>query len=76
MERMARIMELFWLVLAFLSAAWAAWVVGTQGWQAGRVFIWFPMVCVAMFFYRRFMRRKMADWAARQHQGEADQQPK
>ncbi len=76
MERMARIMELFWLLLAFLSAGWAAWVISTQGWQSGRVFIWFPMVCVAMFFYRRFMRRKMTDWAARQQQEQAGQQPR
>lgn len=66
MERFARFMELFWLALAVLSAGWAVYVLSVQGWAAGRTWLWFPAVCLAMWAYRRFTRRKMAEWAARQ----------
>lgn len=66
MEKIARFMELFWLVLAILTAGWAAYIVFTHGWEAGKTWLLFPAVCAAMFGYRRFMRGKMARWAERQ----------
>jgi hypothetical protein len=59
MERIARIMELFWLVLGVLSAAWAAYVLAVQGWASGRQWLLFPCVCIAMWGYRRWMRGRM-----------------
>ncbi|HQV38706.1 MAG: hypothetical protein IPO60_17505 [Flavobacteriales bacterium] len=62
MERIARFMEMFWLVLAVLTAGWAAYVLYVHGWEAGKVWLLFPAVCSAMFGYRRFMRGRMARW--------------
>ncbi|MBS1580969.1 MAG: hypothetical protein JST66_02095 [Bacteroidetes bacterium] len=67
MQKFARFMELFWLVLAVATAGWAVYVITTQGWVAGQFWLWFPLVCAAMWAYRRFTRRKMAEWEARQH---------
>lgn len=71
MERIARIMEIFWLVLAIVSAAWVGWLAVAHGWAGTRIYAWFPLVCLAMFVYRRFTRRKMAAWAARRASQEA-----
>jgi hypothetical protein len=65
MDRLARIMEYFWLALACLSACWVIFLLATEGWAGSKLFIWFPLVCTAMFFYRRFMRVKMTEWAER-----------
>ena len=66
MDRLARIMEFFWLTLGVGSALWTVWCIPSTGWAAGKVYIWFPMICFAMFGYRRFTRKKMAQWAERQ----------
>lgn len=66
MERIARIMETFWLVLAILSTGWAVYVLVERGWATGKVWLLFPAVAFAMWGYRRFMRGKMAQWAERQ----------
>lgn len=66
MDRLARIMEYFWLTIGIVSALWTAWQVHLLGWADAKVYTWFPMVCLAMFFYRRFTRKKMAQWAERQ----------
>ncbi|MCB0774109.1 MAG: hypothetical protein KJZ58_00750 [Flavobacteriales bacterium] len=66
MEKIARFMELFWLVLAVLTAIWALYILTVQGWAAGKVWLLFPAVCTAMWGYRRFMRGRMAQWAERQ----------
>ncbi len=66
MEKIARFMELFWLVLAVLTAIWALYILTVQGWAAGKVWLLFPAVCTAMWGYRRFMCGRMAQWAERQ----------
>lgn len=68
MERIARFMELFWLVLAVLSAGWALYMLVQHGWELGRTWLLFPLVSTAMWGYRRFMRRKMAQWAERERE--------
>jgi len=68
MEKFARFMELLWLGLAFLSAGWAVYVLATQDWERAVIWVWFPVVCLAMWLYRRFTRRKMAEWAERERQ--------
>lgn len=76
MERIARIMEIFWLVLACASAVWVGVLVQVHGWAATQIYAWFPLVCMAMFLYRRFTRRKMAAWAARQASREVEERQK
>ncbi|HEY0977155.1 MAG TPA: hypothetical protein VGE21_06755 [Flavobacteriales bacterium] len=68
MEKVARIMERFWLVLAVLTALWAVYVMATRGMEQGKVWIWFPLVCAAMWWYRRFMRGRMEQWARREEE--------
>lgn len=63
-------MELFWLVLAIGSAGWVIWQSTQNGWAVSRHMAWIPLICTAMFFYRRFTRRKMAQWAQRKAQEE------
>lgn len=65
MDKLARIMEFFWLTLGMLSTIWTAWQIHLFGWADAKVYTWFPMICFAMFFYRRFTRKKMAQWAER-----------
>ena len=73
MEKIARFMELFWLALAVLTAAWAVYVLAMEGWTAGKFWLLFPAVCAAMWGYRRFMRGKMAQWAERERRRNGDQ---
>ncbi len=70
MDKIARMMEYFWLALGVVSTGVATYIAIAHGWAAGRVFFWFPLVCFAMFFYRRFMRKKMKEWAERREREE------
>ncbi len=62
MKKLSHFMEIFWLVVAVAAAGWAAYVIGVQGFAAGRVWLWFPVVAAGMYGYRRFMRGKMEQW--------------
>ena len=73
MERLARIMEFFWLTLAVLSAAWCAWWIATIGWEGARFYTWFPLICTALYLYRRFTRRKMAQCVERRARETVDE---
>lgn len=66
MDKFARFMEKFWLVLAIGTAAWAIYMTVAHGLEQGKVWIWFPLVCIAMWWYRRFTGRKMREWAERE----------
>ncbi|MBS1570456.1 MAG: hypothetical protein JST45_13590 [Bacteroidetes bacterium] len=68
MEKIARFMEMFWLVLAVLTAGWAVYVLLAQGWAIGSTWLLFPLVCGAMFGYRRFMRGRMERWEQQQRE--------
>ena len=68
MNAFARFMERFWAALAIGSAVWALYVTISRGWAIGKMWWWFPLVCLAMWWYRRFTRRKMAEWEARRRQ--------
>lgn len=70
MERVARFMEVFWLVLAVLGAIWALYAIGANGWQQGRIWILFPVICTGMWGWRRFMRGRIAEWAQRERDRE------
>ena len=75
MERIALIMERFWLVLGVLSAVVVIYWISAYGWEASKVFVWFPAVALAMFWYRRFMRKRMAEWARRKEAQQAGPKP-
>lgn len=75
MNKLARIMEYFWLTLAVVSAIWVTYLILTEGWAKNKLLIWFPLVCVATFLYRRFMRKKMTEWAQRRAEEEQRQAP-
>lgn len=66
MEKIARLMEHFWLALAVLTGGWFIYVLALHGWVAGRSWALFPAVCAAMWGYRRFMRGRVAQWAQRE----------
>lgn len=70
MEKIARFMEIFWLVLAVATAGWAIYALAAYGWEKGQVWLLFPAVSLAMWAYRRFMRGRMAQWAERQRMEE------
>ena len=72
MEKIARIMEVFWLVLAVLTAAWAVYVLAMQGWVVGRQWLLFPAVCFAMWGYRRYTRGRMANWVGNERTREGE----
>lgn len=52
-------MEHFWLAVAIGTAIAAIWVIATDGFDAARNWLWFPLIALAMFFFRRFMRGKL-----------------
>lgn len=70
MEKFARFMERFWLALAIGTAGLCIYLLAANGWDRGKTFLWLPFVCVCMWLYRRFTRRKMAEWAARERQAQ------
>jgi len=49
-----------------LTAGWAVWGLYQYGWDGAKHLTWFPLVCAAMYLYRRFMRKRMAAWAERE----------
>lgn len=59
MRRITRFMEYFWLALAIGTAVAALWVIGTEGFEKGAQWLFFPVVSLAMFFFRRFTRRRL-----------------
>lgn len=68
MDKLARAMERFWLVMGVLSIAWWVYALVADGWAEARNYVWIPPVCFAMAWYRGFTRKRMAAWAERQRQ--------
>jgi len=52
-------MEHFWLAVAIGTALAAGWVMYQEGFGAGRQWLWFPGIALAMYFFRRFMRGRL-----------------
>lgn len=72
MRRLNKFMEHFWLAVAIGTALAAAWVVYAEGFEKGRQWLWFPVVALAMFAFRRFTRRRLEaldDHARRRREG-------
>jgi Na+/phosphate symporter len=59
MNKLARFMEHFWLAVAIGTAIAAAWVTVQDGVQAGLQWWVFPAVALAMFFFRKFTRKRL-----------------
>lgn len=59
MRKVNRFMEHFWLAVTIGTALAAAWVIVRQGFVAGRDWLWFPVIALAMYFFRRFMRGRL-----------------
>lgn len=52
-------MEHFWLAVAIGTFIAAIWVIVADGFAAGRSWLLFPAVALAMFLMRRFTRKKL-----------------
>ncbi len=61
MRKFTRFMEYFWLALAIGTGIAALWTIGSDGFEKGGQWLFFPAVALAMFFFRRFTRRKLED---------------
>lgn len=59
MSSFNKAMELFWLVLAIVSAGLAAYLIATQGWEEGSLYLIFPAIAGFAFGVRRMMRKRM-----------------
>lgn len=59
MRKVTRFMEHFWLAVAIGTALATIWVIATEGFATGRQWLWFPLIALAMYFFRRFMRGKL-----------------
>ncbi len=59
MRKVNRFMEHFWLAVCIGTALAAVWVIVQQGFEAGRDWLWFPLIALAMYFFRRFMRGRL-----------------
>lgn len=59
MRKLNRFMEHFWLAVAIGTAIAALWAIGTEGFEKGRQWLWFPLIALAMFVFRRITRKKL-----------------
>ena len=59
MRKINRFMEHFWLAVAIGTGIAAVWMIVAEGFDAGRQWLWFPGIALAMYFFRRFMRGKL-----------------
>ena len=57
--KLTRFMEHWWLAVAMGSAIWALIVLFREGMDAAGQWLLFPAIALAMFFFRRFTRRKL-----------------
>ncbi len=69
MNKVARFMEGFWMAVAIGTGIAALWVIVADGFEAGRQWLWFPGIALAMWFFRRLTRRKLEAMQERQRGG-------
>jgi hypothetical protein len=67
-NRITRFMEHFWLAVAIGTFVAAVWVMVAEGMDKGRQWLIYPLIALAMFFFRRFTRRRLE--AIEQHEAE------
>lgn len=66
--KLTKFMEHFWLAVAIGTGIVAAWITWTDGFTAGRQWIWFPLIALAMFFFRRFTRKRLTAMVDREQE--------
>ena len=59
MRKINRFMEHFWLAVAIGTALAASWVLIADGFDAGKQWLVFPGIALAMFVFRRMTRKKL-----------------
>lgn len=59
MRRLNRLMEHFWLALFIGTAIWAVWIMAMEGFAAGRRWLWFPLIALMVFVFRRVVRKRL-----------------
>ena len=59
-------MEHVWLAIAIASLIWAAVQINQIGWEEGKTWLYVPAIAGAMFVFRRFTRKKMDAYKARE----------
>lgn len=59
MRKLNRLMEHFWLAVAIGTALAAIWVISMEGLSSGSQWLWFPLIALSMFVFRRFTRKKL-----------------
>lgn len=69
MDKIARFMEFFWALVGISTAAWFFYIWNLQGWEVAKSWVWFPVIGLAMWAYRRFTRKRMARWAESRKNG-------
>jgi membrane protein implicated in regulation of membrane protease activity len=60
MGRISRILEVFWLLLGIITLIGVVFLVATNGIREFKLWFLFPVVAFSMYFFRRFMSRKLA----------------
>ena len=53
MRKLNKFMEHFWLAVAIGTALAAGWVILAEGYDAGKSWLLFPAIALAMYFMRR-----------------------
>ena len=59
LRKISRFMELFWLALAIGLGLSAIYIVAVDGWDEGKRWVYFPVIALAMYIFRRITRRKL-----------------
>ncbi|MBK6343252.1 MAG: hypothetical protein IPF41_11855 [Flavobacteriales bacterium] len=67
-NRITRFMEHFWLAVAIGTFIAAVWVMVAEGVEQGRQWLIYPVIALAMFFFRRFTRKRLE--AIERHEAE------
>ena len=59
LRKLNKFMEHFWLAVAIGTALAAGWVIMAEGFEEGKSWLLFPLIALAMYFMRRFMRGRL-----------------
>lgn len=68
--RFGLFMERFWMVVSVASVIPAVYVLYQRGWEASRDLWLLTSLCVAMWLFRIFTRKRMEAWQRRQEEQE------
>ena len=66
-------LEYFWLVITVACAAFAAYVIYTDGYDESKWYLLFPLLALAMYVMRRGLRKRFEAQLQRHHEAEAQQ---